>query len=106
MNQAIASMDNLSVKDRGDVITKVFNKPAFSKIRVFAHRSTNTHTCTLAEKFSRGVLSEEPKILIFPFPTTVPSKLSSPIFDKVPHDAKIRLIVWPRGRRDCSMARG
>ena len=46
MNQAIASMDNLSVKDREfDVITKVFNKPAFSKIRVFAHRSTNTHTC-------------------------------------------------------------
>ena len=54
MNQAIASMDKLSVKDRGDVITKVFNKPAFSKIRVFAHRSTNTHTCTLADACAHG----------------------------------------------------
>ena len=52
---------------------------------VFAHRRTNTHTCTLAEKFSRGVLSAQNKTLIFPLPADVPSKLLRPIFEKVPN---------------------
>ena len=44
---------------------------------MLAHRSTNKHTCPLAEKFSRDVSSAQNKTLILPLPATVPSKLSS-----------------------------
>ena len=58
-------------------MTLLFNKPALSKIILFAHRRTNTHTCTLSAAFSRDVQSAQNKTLIFPLPGNVPSKLSS-----------------------------
>ena len=76
------------------------------RIIMYVSRRTNTHTFPLAEKFSRGVLSAQNTTLIFPLPATVPSKLLGQIFEKLRHGPEIRHFVWPRGRRDCSMARG
>ena len=42
----------------------------------------------------------------FPIARERPFKVVEPIFEKLFHDGEIRLITWPRGRRDCSMAKG
>jgi len=58
----------------------------------------------LAAAFSRGVLSAQNKFLIFPLPAHVPSKWSSPNFEKLRHGPEIRHFVWPREGAAYSMA--
>ena len=82
-----------SIKDRGVVI---FDKPAFWKSVDLRIRSAYVHT--------RGEI--QPRCFIwttqnlhFPVAHDCPFKVVEPIFEKVLHDAEIRLIVWSRGRR-------
>lgn len=58
-----AKDEGIQVICRGDVCSCLINLPFIRKGRVFAHMRTNTHSCTLAGKFSRVFWSAQNKTL-------------------------------------------
>ena len=75
--------------------------PSYLRTSVTFTQNINMY---LAAAFSRGVLSAQNKFLIFPLPAHVPSKWSSPNFEKLRHGPEIRHFVWPREGAAYSMA--
>ena len=83
------------IKDRGG-----FNETAFWK-SVNLLIGERTRTRAHSRRHSAAVFYLNNSNPHFPVARERPFKVKRHIFEKMRRDADIRLIVWPRGRRDC-----
>ena len=75
------------------------------KINLFAHWSTNTHTCTLSEKLLERSATFDSFFYILGQLTRSPTKLSSPIFDSPPRHRAVAPLAGPNDEADCCVRR-